>query len=173
MQNLFFVSRQTHLQVPTEIQPGGWARGYSDYRVSRMNGGDPWWIVIEQAIELERLKIDPRLPSRLRASFLFTSIDDAMQTASPHYWGKQPLLIWKAVISNADAPTHIGDADLFRNFEGLSYPQICERARAYWSTEAQHPYRELITESPIRITQPLLFWTGQAWQPVAPCQPNK
>ncbi|WP_213781775.1 hypothetical protein [Caballeronia sp. dw_276] len=171
MPDLFFVSRHTHLQTATEIPPGGWARGYDDYTVKRLNGGDPWWIVIEQAIELERLRINPQLPSRWKASFLFTSLEDAMRTATPKYWGKQQLLLWSAEICDPSAPRHIGDADLFRDFEGLSYPQVCERAKAYWSTDAAHEYRELITESPIRITQPRFFWAGQGWQSVVIGQP--
>ncbi|MGH3849838.1 MAG: hypothetical protein ACRDRT_09060, partial [Pseudonocardiaceae bacterium] len=143
----------------------GWARGYSDYTVKRLYGGDPWLIVIEQAIELERLRNDPQLPSRWKANFLFPSIEDAMQTSNPKYWGKQQLLLWHAEICDPSARTHIGDADLFRDFEGLSYPQLCERAKEYWAPEATHEHRELITESAIRITQPRLFWSGQAWQP--------
>jgi hypothetical protein len=166
MNNLFFVSQSPHLRSPAVINPGAWARGYDNYAARRQNAGDPWFLILEQAIELERIATAPHLPSRWKSSFLFPSLNDAMLSASPHYWGKRgPLLLWSAEICDDTLPVHVGDADLLRDFEGFTYPQIRARACAYWSSESQHLHRELITESPIRITKPVYSWNGQTWLP--------
>lgn len=137
------------------------------YRTQRVNCGDPWWLVIEQAVEIERLKLDPTLPSRWRSAYLFPTLNDAMLTLHPQYFGMREKVIWTAEFVDKSAKTHIGNADLFNPLENLPYSAFVERARNYWRVPQAANHLEVIAESAVRLLVPVRVSRPDGmWYPV-------
>ncbi|MBS6360692.1 hypothetical protein [Burkholderia sp.] len=163
---LFFVSRRPELGVGL-IEPGSWSKEYDQYYAGRHQYGDPWMLIIEQAIEIERLTSHPDKPSRLRSSFACTTLEAAKSLTSRSMFGDSASLrLWACELVKPDAPVHVGSFRLFEKLRtAISYRDAHEIARSYWS--ASHPLseQELITESPLRLTQCLyIYHPGLGWQ---------
>lgn len=163
MENLFFVSKEPERGAGV-INPGSWGRGYDAYKATRMNGGDPWMLILEQAIEIERLRNHPGRPSRLNGAFAFPSLEAAMATSSPGLFGNAPLVLWSCELVDPKAPVHKGIFLPFHQLDGSTFEQVRAYAKAYWdSGDPRHP-QEVLTTSALRLTHRLFKHVpGHGW----------
>ncbi|WP_407973210.1 hypothetical protein ACJ51O_35615 (plasmid) [Burkholderia pyrrocinia] len=172
MNHYYFVSQQPHLG-PAVLPPGRWGKGYDDYAVTRIAGGDPWKLVIEQAVELERLQHFPDLPSRFNASFLFLSLDVAKQTSRPSCYGSSPKVIWSAELVDISCPHHLGDFTLLEDIDGKRYTDVKALACRYWRGPHRPQSQELVTTSPIRLIKRICAFSAQrGWFSVSEMTPQ-
>ncbi|KUE88907.1 hypothetical protein ASL20_09810 [Cupriavidus necator] len=154
MKELFFVSKQPELGAGV-IEPGRWGRGYDVYRATRMYGGDPWMLVLEQAIEIERLNNHPTLPSRLTGAFAFPSLEAAMSTNNPGAFGTKAMALWKCELADPTAPLHMGFFPFFHELDGKTFEQVRAYAKSYWGGWDPRYPPEILTASPLRLTERL------------------
>ena len=162
---LFFVSKVTHLG-PGTVHPGSWVKTYDSYKAARIGGGDPWMLVLEQAIENERLNHHPTLPSRFSCTFSCLNVEVAMSLNAPAMFGNQPLVIWACELANSRSRSHIGTFSIFDCLRNpVSYADVKQIAVDYW--KAKHPpqTQEFISDSPLRLTRPLFEHVpNQGWR---------
>ncbi|EDT04118.1 hypothetical protein BamIOP4010DRAFT_2351 [Burkholderia ambifaria IOP40-10] len=172
MQGYYFVSRQPDLG-PAVIPPGRWGRAYDDYAATRIAGGDPWRLVIEQAVELERLRNFPDRPSRFNASFLFLSLDTAKRASRAWSYGASPKVVWSAEPVDISCPHHLGDFTLLEDIDGKCYADIKARACRYWRGPHHPESQEFVTSSPIRLVKRICAFTAErGWFSISEMTPQ-
>lgn len=125
-------------------------------------------LVIEQAIEIERLARYPDRPSRLRSSFACTTLEVAKSLADREmFGGNSRLALWACELERQEVPVHIGTFRIFEKLRtNISYKDAHRIAHTYWSASHPTDEQELIAESPLRLTQHLYDYVpGLGWEP--------
>jgi hypothetical protein len=163
---LFFVSARPDLGAGL-VKPGHWGQGYNKYEATRTTYGDPWQLIVELAVENERLQAYAHLPSRLEGSFAFLSLETAIDVAPQ--LGGEALVLWSCELEEPGSPTHIGDFGVLHNIRrGASYLRAKELATRYWSETHSADRQELLSLSPLRLKLKLAMFDRQGgWSSLA------
>lgn len=153
----FYHLTMTRLEAGSVIRPGNWGRLLHRYEhQSRLaNGGlfgQTWVLCRELIFENARLRVDPDLPSRFDAAFVFEDIGSVERYRSaqdPH----RAQVLHEVRLQDAAAPTHRGALAM------ISYPPVPEflgpmtqQAEAYWRGEGSGD-TELLTLSSLEVVQ--------------------
>ncbi|WP_175784535.1 hypothetical protein [Burkholderia ambifaria] len=148
---LYFVSKFPHRPAGI-VQPGKWGAEYEEsYFSGRQAQGDPWLLIIELAVENERLTSHPESPSRFRSTYACASLDAAKSFTASKMWGSAaPLTIWSCKHEHPDKPKHVGTFTLFDNLRRfMSFSDAKKIAKNYWSADHSLDHAEVICESPL------------------------
>lgn len=164
--SVFYVSKTTSFARVT-IPPGGWGKAYDRYWAGRQEYGDPWQLIIELALENERLRVAPHLPSRFESNFAFPDRASAEQLGS-RLGASEGMVMWQATFTDASATIHRGRFDLFdRLTTHISYADVRNIAQTYWRSIATGGPEELVARSPLRLNRAVAFYCShRGWVPL-------
>lgn len=131
------------------ITPGNFGRVIEQYRPNSITG----MASRELSFEVARLRLFPHLPSRLKALFLFGSLDQARLYLNQH---AITSVIYEVELVDETLPLFFGDMRLVRidfpSDDIAAIPYMINIGALYWnSTHERDSNIEILTESPARI----------------------